>query len=139
MPSFAADPATEIRLVEQNPPVIGTLSHKQVNYLVYSSRIAAQATLNITNQMIYGRMHGLRPLLVSMGANGISSNWPRLTELVIQHHEQYGRLDIVLRLRQSEKSSELRKESLDTLCPFSKDGHAFSFYTSDDFVSHHHG
>lgn len=60
MPAFAADPETEMRIVEKNPPVTGVLSHKQVNYLVYSSRIAAQATLNITNQLVYGRMHGLR-------------------------------------------------------------------------------
>ena len=128
-----------MRLVETNPPVTGALTDRQVKDLATRARIAAHATLNITNQLLYAQMHGCRPLLVSMGVNGISSNWSRQSEFVRRYDEQYGRLDIVIRLRPTEKKSEYRKGSLDMLCPFSDGEQFFGFYTSDDFVAHHHG
>ena len=138
MPSFAADPATEMRLIEQKPPVTGAISHTQVQDLAVRARAAAQATLNITDQLLYAQMHGCRPLLVSMDINGISSNSLRLSEFVWKYHEQYGRLHIAIRIRLSEKHSDLRREFLDTLCPFPDSEQLFGFYTSNDFVAHHY-
>ena len=139
MPSFAADPATEMRLIEQEPSVTGAITHRQVKDLAVRARTAAQAKLNITNQLLYAQMHGCRTFLASMGVNGISSNCLRLREFVRQYHEQHVRLDVVIRLRLTEKKPELRNESLDKLCPFLDGQQFFGFYTSDDFLACHHG
>ena len=41
MPSFAVDPTTEMRLVEETPPLTGAITAKQVKDLTVRARTAA--------------------------------------------------------------------------------------------------
>ena len=93
------------------------LSRLQVKALILAARIATHTSLNITDQFLYARINDRHPLLVSMGTNDISSDCPRLNEFVMQYHEQYGRLNVMVRLRPREKDSPSRRDSLNAFVP----------------------
>lgn len=73
LPSFASEPPTKMEMVSENHfEGPSTKNHSQS--LRNQCHNAARATFNITNQIVYAKMHGSRPLLVLMGTNSLSSN-----------------------------------------------------------------
>jgi len=139
VPSFAADMATKMRFLREDRPFheenfTGTVG--SIPNLCYN---AARTTLNITNQLLNAKMHGQRPLLVSMGTNALSSNWGRFAAWIIRYHDQYGVLDILVRITSDELETPGRKEDLISLCPDRVDDQYFVFHNSNDFVCHEQG
>jgi hypothetical protein len=59
---------------------------------------AARSANNLTNQLLRAKIDGRRPLLVSMGTNGLSASWERLNHFVCSFLGQYGTLHIAVRL-----------------------------------------
>jgi hypothetical protein len=84
-------------------------------------------------------MDGRRPLLVSMGTNGLSASWERLSHFVCSFHEQYGTLHIAVRIMLAERELEVHAISLSVLCPHVIGPQAFGFYDSRDFVRYAQG
>jgi hypothetical protein len=72
-PSRAANPVTEMRLINDNFfDEHGT--PEKVNKLPNLIAIVARSIYNITNQLLRAKMDGHRPLLVSMGTNALSGS-----------------------------------------------------------------
>jgi hypothetical protein len=117
MPLFASDPATKMRLAAESNQFVGPVTAHAHKSLLNHCRIAARATHNITNQLLFAKINGLIPILVSMGTNGISSNWLRLSHFVCTFHMQYGHLDVVFSLRQSDTDADHRKDLSKRVAP----------------------
>jgi hypothetical protein len=64
---------------------------------------AARSTYNLTNQLLRAKMDLRRPLLVSMGMNGLSASWERLSHFVCSFHGQYGTLHIAVHVMLAER------------------------------------
>ena len=94
---------------------------------------------NITNQLLVALMKGLRPILILMGINAISSNWVRFSHLVCTFHRQYGRLDVVIRPANSDMKANYRRKAMQILCPHTTPYGSFSVYSSSDFTSFEKG
>jgi hypothetical protein len=139
MPFFASDPETEMCLARQTDLITGDSSYEDAGNLMVQGRTAARATLNITNLLLAAKSQGRRPVLVSIGTSGISSNWQRLSEFIRQFHDQYGHLDVVIRVSADEMSVSARADDLLALCPITFRTESFGIYTSADFVSYHGG
>lgn len=128
MPSFAPDPGTEMKLVRQRLPDLGHRSHrKDTNHLCYN---AGRTTFAITNQLLCLIVETKRPILVSMGANSISSNWGRTYDFVERYHTQHGDLIMVVRVTDAGMHHPKRTALLRVLCPYDIDGQSFGLYTS---------
>jgi hypothetical protein len=80
-------------------------------------------------------MDGLRPVLVSMGTNAISSNWLRLSHFVCTYHRQYGTLDVVLSLTKSDTDADHRKGLFGLVAPTSTKYGGYGLYRSEQFVA----
>jgi len=129
MPPFASDPSTEMEVVmEKHFEGPSTKSsNKKLRNMCHN---AARATYNITDQLLYSKMHGRRPLLIFMGTNAFSGNWEQFSEFVLRFHEQYGVLRMAIWITMEEK--ERSDPSL--LCPHVIGPQAFGFFDSYDFV-----
>jgi hypothetical protein len=102
-------------------------------------RRAARATYNVTNLLLYAKMHGQRPLLVFIGNNAFSENWQRLYNFICSFHQQYGTLHIAVRMTLQAREYLDRAVSLKLLCPHIIDKQAFGFYDSHDFIRYSQG
>lgn len=98
----------------------------------------AAATTNITNQILYAKMHGWRPILVSMGFNAFSSNWRRLSNFMRRCAAQYGRLDFAVRIPMHEKRGK-RMKAMSLICPHEIGKQAFGFYDAHEIVHYNFG
>jgi hypothetical protein len=139
MPLFASDPETEMRLARQTDLITGDISYEDTRTMMTHGRTAARATLNITNQLLAAKAQGRRPVLVSMGTNGIPNNWQRFSEFIRQFRDQYGQLDGIVHLNAEEMCVASRAGNLLALCPITFKEESFGVYTSADFVSYHEG
>ncbi|KAG9748151.1 hypothetical protein KCU73_g7166, partial [Aureobasidium melanogenum] len=137
MPSFAADPDTERSMIHGHIPG-GPYAGLALDKLRVLSRRAATATTRITNQIMYAKLHGRRPILVTMGLDGLSKNWSRLLQFVDRYTSQYGKLELAVRMKVSEATSERGESSLE-ICPTKIGPHYFGFYDSEDFALHSSG
>jgi hypothetical protein len=133
VPIRATDPPTEMRMIEDGWfDDYGT--KRTIGQIPCQLNCAARATHNITNQILRANMDGRRPLLIFMGTNAFSANWERTMEFICNFHEQYGTLNVALRVPESHKRSEHLQDSLDVLCPYVVGAQAFGFFDSRDFV-----
>ncbi|KAH0393876.1 hypothetical protein KCU89_g11957, partial [Aureobasidium melanogenum] len=137
MPSFAADPDTEQLMIHDDIPG-GRYTARGLWTLRKFSLVAAIATTCITNQIMYAKLHGRRPILVTMGLDGLSKNWSRLLQFVDRYTSQYGKLELAVRMKVSEATSERGESSLE-ICPTKIGPHYFGFYDSEDFALHSSG
>jgi hypothetical protein len=103
--------------------------------LLNHCRIAARATHNIANQLLVAEMDGLRPSLVSMGTNAISSNWLRLSHFVCTYHRQYGHLDVVVSLTKSDTDADHRKGLFGLVAPTTAKYGGYGIYSSEQFAA----
>lgn len=60
--------------------------------LIKSLRLADLATTNITNQLYYAKLHGLRPLLMVMGQNALYHSCKRFSSYMQSYTPSYSRL-----------------------------------------------
>lgn len=121
-----------MKLVRQRPLDLGRRLHcRDTKHLCYN---AARATFTITNQLLHSTVERKRPILVSMGTNGISSNWERTYEFVKRYRKQYGELIMVVRVTAAEMNDPNRTACLRVLCPHDIDGQSFGLYTSTQFL-----
>jgi len=112
MPSVAYNISIEMKIVLRKH-FEGTPTAANNIWLGLLCQNAARAIFNVTNQLLFGKMHGRRPLLVLMGTNSHSSNWERFVEFVLDYHRQYGVLHIALRITVFERN----RSDLQLLCP----------------------
>lgn len=134
MPSFAADPVRKLHYMQfESRGTDATNDH-----LAKDCSTAARATWNMTNQLLYAKVHGRCPVLVSMGVNAISANWRRFVAFVTQYHHEHGHLDIMVRVTMSQYEEEERERewSVPVICPRLTESQAFGCYTSYDVIRH---
>jgi hypothetical protein len=74
MPLFASDPATKMRLAAERNQFVGPVTAHAHKSLLNHCRIAARATHNITNQLLFAKMNGLTPMILTPTTARISSN-----------------------------------------------------------------
>ncbi|KAG9533383.1 hypothetical protein KCU93_g442, partial [Aureobasidium melanogenum] len=87
---------------------------------------------------MYAKLHGRRPILVTMGLDALSENWSRLLKFVDRYTSQYGKLEFAVRVNSSEATGA-HGESSQEICPTKIDPHYFGFYDSKDFALHNSG
>lgn len=137
MPSFAEGPDLEARLVKGYIPA-GSRTHTQLKQLFTWGPTAFYATRRIKDQILYAKIHGRRPVLVSMGFNAISHSWERLSAFAEMYEAQYGHLDIWMRITGGEAKGG-REETSQTICPIPVGEDYFEFYSTTQINNHRRG
>ena len=87
LPSFVSKPPVEKEIVRHRHSK-GTLTDASRKMARVDCHNASRSTYNVTNQLLYSKMHGRCPLLASMGMNGFSYGQVRFNVFVCNFHKQ---------------------------------------------------